>query len=256
MRTRLPLALTIGAVAALSGLPAAAQAPSGAAYTLTPVTYGMQLKTPDGRVVFDYMTKKPPMSEVPLTSPSVACFHPVLTPSGERVTALAPDDHPHHRGIYLAWHDSEFRSPIDPGKMGKYAPAFGWGITTADFWGWGEYAPRENRIIQTNSIKLAGASAAQAEIAIENAWMVGKRKLLDETTATRVSERDGAYVLDFTFRLAPVSIRAAQTVVSGFNFQARKTTNRFTNSAGTVSLRPALLRARVNWPPAPGTATS
>jgi hypothetical protein len=39
----------------------------------------MQLKTRDGRVVFDHMTTKPPASEVPLTSPSVACFHPVLT---------------------------------------------------------------------------------------------------------------------------------------------------------------------------------
>jgi hypothetical protein len=254
MRTRLPLALTIGAVAALCGLPAAGQAPSGAAYTLTPVTYGMQLKTPDGRVVFDYMTKKPPMSEVPLTSPSVACFHPVLTPSGERVTALAPDDHPHHRGIYLAWHDSEFRSPIDPGKMGKYAPAFGWGITTADFWGWGEYAPRDNRIIQTNSIKLAGASAAQAEIAIENAWMVGKRKLLDETTATRVSERDGAYVMDFTFTLAPVvDYVLHKQSFSGFNFQGRKDgESYFTNSAGTVQLpNPHYSVPELNWPPAP-----
>src|SRR5688500_10123707 len=114
MRTHLALVVIVGTAVALSGPRAAGQAAGGNAYTLTPVPYGMQLKTPDGRVVFDYMTKKPPMTEVPLTSPSVACFHPVLTPSGERVTALAPDDHPHHRGIYLAWHDSEFRSPIDP----------------------------------------------------------------------------------------------------------------------------------------------
>ena len=124
MNTRLPLALAFGSIAAVTALSAARQAPV-AAYTLTPAAYGMQLKTPDGRLVFEYMTKKPPMAEVPLTSPSVACFHPVLTPSGERVTALAPDDHPHHRGLYLAWHDAEFRAPIDPTKMGKYAPAFG-----------------------------------------------------------------------------------------------------------------------------------
>ena len=30
------------------------QAPAGASYTLSPVTDGMQLKTPDGRVVFEY----------------------------------------------------------------------------------------------------------------------------------------------------------------------------------------------------------
>src|SRR5689334_18764262 len=81
-------------------------------YTLAAVTYGMQLKTPDGRVVFEYMTRKP--DDAGLTSPSVACFHPVNTPAGERITALAPNDHPHHRGMYLAWHDAEFRQPIAP----------------------------------------------------------------------------------------------------------------------------------------------
>src|SRR6476646_11241740 len=82
-----------------AGFAPAFQARGGPAYTLIPVTYGMQLKTPDGRVVFEYMTKKP--EDVGLTSPSVACFHPVNTPSGVRVTALAPTDHPHHRGIFL-----------------------------------------------------------------------------------------------------------------------------------------------------------
>src|SRR5688572_8762309 len=132
---RAPLVVVLAVVAApaaFSAGPAATQAPAAAEYTLTPVTYGMQLKTPDGRIVFDYMTKKPPMDQVPLTSPSVACFHPVLTPSGERVTAIAPDDHPHHRGIYLAWHDTEFRTPMDRSKAGPYTPPFGWGITTAD----------------------------------------------------------------------------------------------------------------------------
>ena len=33
------------------------QGPATGQYTLSPVTYGMQLKTPDGRVVFEYMTK-------------------------------------------------------------------------------------------------------------------------------------------------------------------------------------------------------
>jgi hypothetical protein len=254
MSTRPTLALAIGSIAAVTALSAARQAPVAAAYTLTPATYGMQLKTPDGRLVFEYMTKKPPMAEVPLTSPSVACFHPVLTPSGERVTALAPDDHPHHRGIYLAWHDAEFRAPIDPTKMGKYAPAFGWGITTADFWGWGEYAPRENRIIQTNGVKLASATASHAQIDIENAWMVGKRKMLDEMTSTRVSERDGAYVLDFTFTLAPVvDYVLHKQAFSGFNFQGRKDgESYFTNSAGTVELpNPHYSVPELNWPPAP-----
>ncbi len=99
----------------------------------------MQFKTPDGRVVFDYLTKKPAGST--LTSPSAACLHPVLTPAGERLTALAPDDHPHHRGVYLAWHDAEFRQAIAPRPGRPFRPLFGWNITKADFWGWGQLRP-------------------------------------------------------------------------------------------------------------------
>ena len=228
---------------------------SSGAYTLTPVTYGMQLKTPDGRVVFDYMTKKPPMSEVPLTSPSVACFHPVLTPSGERVTALAPDDHPHHRGIYLAWHDAEFRSPIDPGKMGQYAPAFGWGITKADFWGWGEYAPRDepHHSNQQHQARERDRDAGADRRSRTSGWSASARCSTKRPT-TRVSERDGAYVMDFTFTLAPVvDYILHKQSFSGFNFQARKDgESYFTNSAGTVQLpNPHYSVPELNWPPAP-----
>src|SRR3954468_17525599 len=93
----------------MTAVPAQAGAPPGGGSTLVPAANGMELKAPDGRIVFDYLTKKP--EDSPLTSPSAACFHPVNTPSGERVTAFAPDDHPHHRGMYIAWHDAEFRQP-------------------------------------------------------------------------------------------------------------------------------------------------
>jgi hypothetical protein len=254
MNQYLPWIAAVAGVIAITPRFHATQTPAASAYALTPATHGMQLKTPDGRVVFDYMTKKPPMSEVPLTSPSVACFHPVLTPSGERVTAIAPDDHPHHRGIYLAWHDGEFRTPIDRTKGGPYAPPFGWNITTADFWGWGEFAPRENRIIQNVAVKLARATATEAQIDIQNDWMVGKRKLVDETTMTTVAEREGAYVLDFTFTVNPrADYVLHKQSFSGFNFQARKDgESYFTNSTGTVNLpNPHYSVPELNWPPAP-----
>jgi len=92
---------TAGLAAGSSGPIQARQPPRPEAYTLVPATNGAQLRTPDGRIVFEYLTSKP--ADAPLTSPSVACLHPVNTPSGERVTALAPDDHRHHRGMYLAW---------------------------------------------------------------------------------------------------------------------------------------------------------
>ena len=166
--------------------PATGQAGASGSYTLSPVANGMQLKTPDGRVVLEYLTSKP--AGVPLTGPNTACFHPINTPSGERVTALAPDDHPHHRGMYIAWHDSEFRQPIT--RSGPTSPLLGWNITKADFWGWGVYAPRDGRVIETREVKLKSADASSAVIEIRNDWSVNKRKLAEETTLTTVVERE------------------------------------------------------------------
>jgi methane monooxygenase PmoA-like len=225
------------------------------AFTLVPTTFGTQLKTPDGRVVFEYLTKKPENSG--LTSPSAACFHPVNTPSGERITALAPDDHPHHRGMYLAWHDAEFRQPIAPPRSAT-GSLFGWNITKADFWGWGQYAPREGRVIDTRDVTLTAADAGHAQLAIHNDWNVYSgtraRKMLDETTTASVSEREGVYVIDLTFVLSPlVDYQINRQSFSGFNLQARKDgESSYTNSAGTVTLRDAHYSTpELNWPPSP-----
>lgn len=86
-------------ISILSVIPRTSMAQGSSAYTLTPVESGMQLKGPDGHVIFDYVTKRP--ENIGLTSPSAAYFDPVNTPSGERVTNVAPDDHPHHRGVFL-----------------------------------------------------------------------------------------------------------------------------------------------------------
>ena len=243
--------MRIVAIALLSSVALAAQAvPS--VYSLVPATYGVQLKTPDGRTVFEYMTKKP--EDGALTSPSVACFHPVFTPSGERVSNLAPDDHPHHRGMYLAWHNSEFRQPIDTSKGGPYAPLFGWNITRADFWAWGVFAPREGRVIQTASTKLLSGTASHAEMEIRNEWTVQKRKMLDETTVARVVERDGAYMMDLQFTLAPlVDYHLPKQSFSGFNFQARKDGEvHYTSPQGIVTLRnPHYSVPEQNWPASP-----
>src|SRR5947209_7003517 len=172
-------------------------------FTLQPVEFGMQLKTPDGRVVFEYMTKKP--ENVGLTSPSVACFHPVNTPTGERVTALAPNDHPHHRGIFLGWQDSEFHEVPKNYNPGPTAPLRSMGVTRADFWAWGVYAPRDGRVIENRSVKLVSADAQKAQLQIVNEWFVGKRKMLDEVDDVTVREQDGVYVLDLDYRLTPIA---------------------------------------------------
>src|SRR5205085_323566 len=159
-----------------------------------PVTNGMQLRTPDGRVVFEYMTKRPENSA--LTAPSAACFHPVNTPSGERVTSFAPDDHPHHRGMFFGWHDTEFREPVNvEQRYGPNHPLFAFNITKADFWGWGQFAPRDGRVIQNRDIKLTNADGSHAQIEIHNDWNVGTRKMADESDAVTVAERDGVFVI-------------------------------------------------------------
>jgi Methane oxygenase PmoA len=215
----LPAACAPAVLVCIFALPHAASGAS--AYTFTPSTYGMQLKTPDGRVVFEYMTKKP--ENAGLTAPSVACFHPVNTPSGERVTNLAPDDHPHHRGIWVGWQDAEFREPANLERYGPNHPLRALNITRADFWGWGVYAPRDGRVIQTRDIKLTAADSGHAQIEIHNDWMVANRKMLDESDTATVSERDGVYVLDLEYRLAPVvDYLLNRSAFGGFAVQCRK----------------------------------
>jgi hypothetical protein len=243
---------SIAAVAILLLLSIGVAGQTPRSYAARRTAHGLEVTTPDGRVVLEYLISKP--ADVPLTSASVACFHPINTPSGERITALAPDDHPHHRGLYLAWHDSEFRTPTNPERRGPTSPLYGWNITKADFWGWGAFAPRDGRIIQTTDVSLASASAERAQLEIRNDWIVGKRKLLDEATTAVVAEREGVYVIDLTFRLAPVvEYVLNRQSFSGFNLQARKDgESHYTDASGQVTLRdPHYSAPELNWPGAP-----
>ena len=251
MRTALIVTSAICALTLVLGeQPVTGQAGAANSYTLTAVANGMQLKTSDGRVVLEYLTSKP--AGVPLTGPNTACFHPINTPTGERVTALAPDDHPHHRGMYVAWHDSEFRQPIT--RKGPTSPLFGWNITKADVWGWGGYAPRDGRTIETREVKLKSADASKAVVEVRNEWGVNKRKFADETTTATVTERDGVYVIDVVFTLAVlVDYQLNKQSFSGFNFQARKDgESYYTWPGGTVEFPDAHYSApETNWPGAP-----
>ena len=102
-----------------------------AEFKLVNVTDGVQLIDPGGKVVFRFLTKKP--EGIGLTSPSGAFFDPLNTPSGERVTNLAPDDHPHHRGMYFGFIDSEFLKYSAPASSASpYAPRT-FSVQRADF---------------------------------------------------------------------------------------------------------------------------
>jgi Methane oxygenase PmoA len=223
-----------GAAALANGLCLRAFAAS--AYTLTAVENGMQLKAPDGKVVFEYVTRKP--ENIGLTSPSAAYFHPVNTPAGETVTNVAPNDHPHHRGIFFGFLDSEFRTPVDFSKAPPNHATRAFSVQRGDFWAWGLYAPRENRVIQNRDIKLVSADAEHAQVEIHNDWLIENKKLLEETDEVRVSERDGVYVLDLAYRFAPlVPYVLNQTAFGGFVVQGQKYGDSyFSNASGKVDL--------------------
>jgi Methane oxygenase PmoA len=221
-------------------------------YTLTPVEYGFELKTADGRVVFDYMTKKP--ETIGLTSPSVACFHPVNTPSGERITSIAPDDHRHHRGIFFGWHDSAFYDTRSQPNPSPTAPLKSAAVRRADFWGWGAYAPRDERVVQNRDVKLVRADANHAELEIHNDLMVQGHKMGEENDLVNVTERDGVFILDLAYTIAPlVEYRVAQNAFGGFDVQCRKDGDSyFSTAAGKVMLRdPHYAYPELDWPSEP-----
>lgn len=227
---------TMAFVAMLLGL-AFAVAASGAGqatYTLVADEHGMVLKTPDGRSVLSYMTRKP--AETNLTANSVCCLYPVYTPRGVRAVDFAPGDHRHHRGIFLAWH------------AGTY------GSERADFWGWGEWAPTADRVIRNRSVKLAETTAERAVLKVRNDWLIGQQVVIDERSTIAVREQDGAYVIDWDFQLTPrVEVVLDQTAFGGFCVKGRKEGKAdYYDSRGKVQLPdPHYLKPETDWPARP-----
>ncbi len=210
---------------------------AGRAYTLTPDAHGQLLKTPDGRPVLRYMTKKP--AKTNLTANSVCCLFPVWTPSGVRAVDFAPGDHRHHRGVFLARHSTTF------------------GDARADFRGWGHFAPTKHRVIRNRSVDLVRADAAHAELDVRNVWTVGDRVVLDEQLAVTVREKSGVFVTDLDFRLVPrVDLTLDQSAFGGFCVKGRKGVKggvaTYHDPSGEVKRpRPHHLKPETDWPASP-----
>ncbi len=225
------LSVSIVAVLRTSALGVTAEGEK--AFTLTPDEHGMALKTPDGRTVLRYMTKKP--ADTKLTANSVCCLFPVKTPSGEDVVEFAPVDHPHHRGVFLTWHAMDGKKP-------------------ADFWGWGEWAPTKDRVIQSRGVKLLTADAKGAEFAVRNAWVAEGETMIKEATMISAREVKGAYVIDLDFRLTPTSdVTLRQTAFGGLCVKSRKDGKAaYYDPKGEVKLpAPHHLKPETDWPAAP-----
>jgi Methane oxygenase PmoA len=218
---------------ALAIVLSAKQALAASAFTLTQTSEGMQVKTPDGRVVFEYKTKVPSNVQ----SPSAAYFDPVNTPAGERVSNAGPDDHPWHRGIFLGILASEFRTPADMSKAPPNHLVGAYNIKRADFWAWGLYAPKEGRVIKNKDARLVAADDKHAQLEIVNEWTVDGKTMLEETNEVTVAERDGVFVIDLVYKLAPVvDFVLDQTAFGGFVFQAQKYgESYYSNASGKVT---------------------
>jgi hypothetical protein len=214
-------------------LASAAAGPAAAAnYEVVPDEHGILVKTPEGRTLLGYLTRKPAGSG--LTANSVCCLFPLNTPSGARVVDFAPSDHPHHRGVFLTWH-----------AIGGQVPA--------DFWGWGEWAPTKGRVIENRSVKPVQADAAGAEFAVRNEWVAEGQVLVEENTTVAARQAEGVYVVDLDFRLTPkADLTLRHTAFGGLCVKSRKTEqSKYTSPQGEVKLpAPHHLKPETDWPAA------
>lgn len=204
-------------------------------YTLEPAPAGKTLKAADGRTVFTYLTRKP--DDVPLAGNSACCFHPVNTPSGERVTDIAPPDHRDHRGAFFAWGNMDFERKT--------------GDVRADFWGWGHYAPTVGRVIQNRDVRMVNANSQSAEVAVENDWLIEGEKVLNEFTTARTRQEQSANILDLVFRFtSDDKFTVDQMAFTGFVVRCRKDGQSYlSDSKGKVTLPDSnALKPETDWP--------
>ena len=188
-------------------------------WSLRPGADGITLVSPAGREVLGYLKTKPAGSA--LTANSACGIYPLLTPAGESVVALAPKDHPHHRGVFFAWYEVD-------------------GAEKADFWGWGAHAPTEGRRIVNASLKLAESSAAGARMLVENEWRAGDVVMIRETlTVTSRTMPEGNWT-ELTFTLTPTGdITVPRAAFSGFCVKGKSGPNAvITTPDGPTKLPP------------------
>ena len=147
------------------------------------------------------------LQQAPEAKPSVesACyFHPVKTPKGVVMTEVGPSDHPHHRGIFLAW--VEMHGKVD-----------------ADFWGWGEHAPTKDRVIVNREISDLLANRDRAGFRAVNEWLAETKVVVAEELTTSVSAEGPANVINLNYKItAKDDLTLSRWAFSGFCVRVRK----------------------------------
>ena len=214
-------------------MPALTFGEQAASFRLEQSEHGKNLLTPDGRIVFQYMTQKPAVTN--LSANSTCCLYPLYSPKGVRVVDLAPGDHRHHRGVFLAWHAMEFAE-------------------RADFWGWGEMAPTDKRKIINREISLLESNPKFGTLMIKNDWQIDNRKVVDEQLMITTREKNGAYLIDLKYHLTPTeNMTLDQSAFGGFCVKSRQDGKRtFFDPTGEVQQpKPHHLKPETDWPNAP-----
>jgi hypothetical protein len=150
------------------------------------------------------------------------------------VTDVAPADHKHHRGIFLAWVEMH-------------------GKKDADFWGWGQYAPVKDRVILNKSVTdLKGGETAAFKVV--NDWKAEGEVLVEEELQVGLRTEGSASVLDLVYTLkADADLRLPKWAFSGFCARLRKDGKAtIEGPEGEVKLpAPHHMKPETDWPAQP-----
>ncbi len=159
-------------------------------------------RTESGTAAAEYQLEAPPDAGLPVESGGF--FHPLTTPGGAVVTDLAPPDHPHHRGVFLAWVEMH-------------------GSKDADFWGWGEHAPVSDRRIVHRDAELLEEKGAELRFRVRNAWEAEGEELVEEVLTATLRPGREINVLDLEYAITPAAdLILARWAFSGFCLRLRR----------------------------------
>ena len=184
------------------------------------------LNASDGQPILEYVTD---VTGSGLATTHAGFIHPLFTPAGKIVTELAPADHPHHRGVFLAWYAMH-------------------GAVDADFWGWGAHAPVAGRRIVNRS-----AARCADGLTVHNDWLAEAAVVLQENTRITARVEAATFIVGLHYRLTPAcDLRLARSAFGGFCIRLNAAGPiEFLTETGPVALpEPHYLTPESAWPDA------
>ena len=184
------------------------------------------------KVVLRYQLDR--LADSNLSVESGCYFHPIATPGGTVMTEVGPPDHPHHRGAFLAWVEMH-------------------GKKDADFWGWGEHAPKKDRKIVNREVTGLVSDGVAARFRARNEWLAEGEPMMKEDLHVSVRSTSSANVIDLTYTLAAdADVTLSRWAFSGFCLCTRKDGKLETEGPeGAVALpNPSHLEPETDWPAA------